>query len=178
MIDCIDCGVIQGHKLSGFFYTIYTNEVPILQEELKDEEIYETIGAKHYAELPVKHDVLNFVDDSNSVITADPGVDIEEYTRNYFKLLEIYYNSQKLKINTDKTQLMVCTMPRFMNQIENIEIETPEYTDNVKPQEQIKILGYLFNTRRNIDNQVKLKSACHAIMHIAYKHRTIMPQAA
>ena len=70
-------------------------------------------------------------------------------------------------------------MPRFMNHIEKMEIETPEYTDNVKPQEQIKILGYLFNTRGNIDNQVnKLKSSYHAIMHIAYKHRTIMPQAA
>ena len=66
-----------------------------------------------------------------------------------------------------------------MNQIEDMEILTPEYTDNVKPQEQIKILGYLFNARGNIDNQVnKLKSTCQAIMHIAYKHRTIMPQAA
>ena len=45
-------------------------------------------------------------------------------------------------------------MPRFANQIENMEIETPEGTENVKPQEQIKILGYLFNTRGNIDNQV------------------------
>ena len=59
------------------------------------------------------------------------------------------------------------------------EIETPEETDNVKPQDQIKILGYLFNTRGNIDNQVnKLKSTCHAIMHIAFKHKKIMPQAA
>ena len=74
---------------------------------------------------------------------------------------------------------MVCAMPRFKNQIEDMEIETPEYTDNVKPQEQIKILGYLFNTRGNINNQVnKLKSTCHAIMHIAFKHRKIMPQAA
>ena len=74
---------------------------------------------------------------------------------------------------------MVCAMPRFMNQIENMEIETPENTENVKPKTQIKILGYLFNTRGNIDNQVnKLKSACHAIMHIAFKHRTIMQKAA
>ena len=87
MIDCLDCGVIQGSKLSGLLYTICTNEVPILQEVLKDEEICNTIGAKHYTELSVKHDVVNFVDDSNSVITADPGVDIEEYTRNHFKLL-------------------------------------------------------------------------------------------
>ena len=42
-----------------------------------------------------------------------------------------------------------------------------------------KILGYLFNGRGNIDNQVnKLKSTCHAIMYVANKHRTIMPQAA
>ena len=60
-----------------------------------------------------------------------------------------------------------------------MEIQTPDHTDNVKPQEQIKILGYLFNRRGNIDNQVnKLKSTCHAIMYIANKHRTIMPQAA
>ena len=83
-IDCLDCGVIQGSKLSGLLYTIYTNEVLILQEVLKDEEICNTIGAKYYEELPVKHDVVNFVDDSNSVITADPGVDIEDYTNNYY----------------------------------------------------------------------------------------------
>ena len=64
-----------------------------------------------------KHNVVNFVDDSNNVITAEPCIDIGNYTNQYFKLLEIYYNSQKLKINTDKTQLLVCSMPRFMNQI-------------------------------------------------------------
>ena len=47
MIDCLDCGVIQGIKLSGLLYTIYTNKVLIPQEVLKDEEICETIGAKH-----------------------------------------------------------------------------------------------------------------------------------
>ena len=99
MIDCLDCRVIQGSKLSGLPYTIYTNKVLILHKVLENEEICETIGAKHYADLPVKHDVVNFLDDSNSVITADRGVNIEEYTRSYFKLLEIYYNSQKLKIN-------------------------------------------------------------------------------
>ena len=133
MIDCLDCSVIQGSKLSGLLYMIYTNVAQILQEVLNDEETCNTIGAKYYEELPLKHDIVNFVDDSNSVITADPGVDIEEYTNNYFKLLEIYYNSQKQKINTDKTQLLVCSEPRFMNQIEEMEIPTPEYTDNVRP---------------------------------------------
>ena len=73
----------------------------------------------------------------------------------------------------------MCSMPRFINQIKEIEIQTPKGTDNVKPQEQIKILEYLFNGRGNIDNQVnKLVSTTSAIMYIAYKHQTIMPQAA
>ena len=59
MIYCLDCGVIQGSKLSGLLYTIYTNEVSILHEVLENEEICETIGAKHYPELPVQHDVVN-----------------------------------------------------------------------------------------------------------------------
>ena len=66
--------------------------------------------------------MVNFFDDSNSIITAEPEVDIEDYTNNYFNLLDIYYNSQKLKINTDKTQLLICSMPRFMSQIENMEM--------------------------------------------------------
>ena len=70
-------------------------------------------------------------------------------------------------------------MPRFMNQIEDMEIQTPEGTPNVKPQEKIKMLGHLLNGRGNIDNQVnKLISTTSAIMYIAYKHRNIMPQAA
>ena len=70
-------------------------------------------------------------------------------------------------------------MPRFNYQIENMEIITPDDTKNVKPHKQIKSLGYLFNCRGNIYNQVnKLISTTSAIMYIEYKHRTIMPQAA
>ena len=102
MIDCLDCGVVLGSKLSGLLYTIYTNEVPILQNILTNQHVCNTISANYYEKLLVTHNVVNFVDDSESVITTDPEVDIEDYTNNYFKLLEIYYNIQKLKINTEK----------------------------------------------------------------------------
>ena len=120
--------------------------------------------------------VVNFVDDSNSVISAKPGEDLEQYVNSYFKLLEIYYNSKKLKVNKNKTQILVCSMPRFLNQIIEMEIKTPPDINNVKPQEQIKVLVYLFNGRGNIDNQVNATgSTIGGLFHIAYKYRKIMP---
>ena len=63
--------------------------------------------------------------------------------------------------------------------MENMEIQTPDHTPNVKPQKQIKILGYLFNGRGNIENQVnKLISTTIAIFYLAYKHRNHMLQEA
>ena len=76
MIYCLDSGVVQGSKLSCLLYGIYTNEVPILQNILTNQDVCNTIGAHFYEKLPVNHDVVNFVDDSHSVITADPGVNI------------------------------------------------------------------------------------------------------
>ena len=115
MIDCLDCGVVKGSKLSGLMYTIYTNEVPSLQQILTNKEVCDTVGAKFCENRSVAHTVVKFLDDSSSIIPADPGTDIEEYRNSYFKLLEIYYNSQKLKIITDKTQLRLCSVPRFFN---------------------------------------------------------------
>ena len=95
-ISCLPCGIVQGSTLSGVLCTLYTNEFPLLQEVIRDKEIYYTVGANHYEELTAEHIVVSFVDDSNSVISAKPGEDLEQYVNSYFMLLEIYYNSWKL----------------------------------------------------------------------------------
>ena len=71
-INCLPCGVVQGSKLSGLLYTLYTNDVLLLQEILKNKNVCEIVGAEFQENLKVEHVVVNFVDDSNSVITADP----------------------------------------------------------------------------------------------------------
>ena len=178
-ITCLPCGVVQGSKLSGLLYTLYTNEVPLLQNILNNNEICETIGIEPQDTTTIEHVVVNFVDDSNSVIAANPGTDLDEYTNRYFRLLEIYYNSQKLKINTDKTQILVCSMPRFIDEIKNLEIITQADIENVKPKAQIKILGFLINGRGNIDNQLNaLSSVVGGLLHIANKYKNIMTKPA
>ena len=47
-------------------------------------------------------------------------------------------------------------MPRFVDQIKETETITPDDIENVKPQEQIKVLGYLINGQGNIPMQVWL----------------------
>ena len=78
-ITCLLCGVLLGSKLSGLLYTIYTNKVPLLQTIMENRKICQQIGAANYEELPVEHTMVNFIDDSNSVISAKPGSDMEKY---------------------------------------------------------------------------------------------------
>ena len=70
-------------------------------------------------------------------------------------------------------------MPRFINQIKNMNITTPPDINNIKPKEQIKFVGYLFNGRGNIDNQINATSSTiGGLFHIAYKFQKNMPQPA
>ena len=43
-IKCLPCGVVQGSKLSGILYTIYTNEVPILHKILYNTNVCRVIS--------------------------------------------------------------------------------------------------------------------------------------
>ena len=47
------------------------------------------------------------MDDSNNIITTSSSEDIEQYINKYFKLIEEFYNINKLKINPDKSKLMI-----------------------------------------------------------------------
>ena len=70
-------------------------------------------------------------------------------------------------------------MPRFINEIKDLEIITQPDIENVKPKAQIKILGFLINGRGNIDNQLNaLSSVVGGLLHIANKYKNIMTKPA
>ena len=50
----------------------------------------------------IEHVTIQYVDDSNNIITSNDSNGIELYINKYFKLLESFYNLNKLKINPDK----------------------------------------------------------------------------
>ena len=69
-------------------------------------------------------------------------------------------------------------MPRLLDKHKNIKISTAPNLPDVKPVEQIKILGYLFNARGDIVSQVNsLVSSTSALFHLASLHSSSMNYA-
>ena len=112
--DCKDCSVVQESKLSGLLYCINTNEEPSVHNMLYNNEFtQELLGRDKFTNTDISHTVVNFVDDSNSIIGFKNPTIIQDYLNNYIKIMSIYYNSQKLKINEDKTALMLISQPKY-----------------------------------------------------------------
>ena len=90
----------------------------------------------------VDHMTVNFVDDSTNVIAFNDHTQIQSYLSNYYTLIHNYYNINKLKINADKTQLLMVYKAKHIENFKNFYF----YANNfkIKPKKVIKILGFLF----------------------------------
>ena len=53
----------------------------------------------------MEHTVVNFVDDSNSLISLQEPSEANMYIDRYFKILEYYYKQNKLVLNPEKTNV-------------------------------------------------------------------------
>ena len=87
----------------------------------------------------IEHNVAQFVDDSNSVISFKDRSQISDYLNTYFHLLKVFYNMSKLQINDSKTNLMTVNNPRHEDQAKNIIVNTR--TNIIRPKEKFKVLG-------------------------------------
>ena len=72
------------------------------------------------------------------------------YIKNYFDLLKLFYNTNELQINDDKTNLLAINKPNKKKQAEEIEHKIENKL--VKPQEQIKLLGWIVNKRMDLES--------------------------
>ena len=148
----MNCSVIQGSKLSGLLYTLYTNEIPLLHT-LMNNDIYTGL-TQHTTTTATKiaHSTVNFVDDSTNITSSQQKDDITEYTNKFYTLLEAVYNTNKLKINNDKTKLMVTCKPKHRKDTKTIKITASGH--KVKQVNKAKILGYTMLNNLNHDNHI------------------------
>ena len=68
--ESLEVSVIQGSKLSGLLYNLYSNEVPLVHKLMNDPMQVDILEEVKSRDKEIEHKVTNFVDDSNSVIAS------------------------------------------------------------------------------------------------------------
>ena len=69
--EALPCSVIQGSKLSALLYTLYINEVTVMHKLMND-ELYNKLTGENIINNnnTIHHDILQYVDDSNNIIST------------------------------------------------------------------------------------------------------------
>ena len=87
----LPCSVIQGSKLSALLYTVYINEVTVLQKLMGTELYGQITNDMSIKSERIDHDIIQYVDDTNNIIYGNNAEEVEKYSNAYFKLIECFY---------------------------------------------------------------------------------------
>ena len=119
---------------------------------MKDEIFTKLTGKPLIPTKDFEHSTINFVDDStNLIMTKDPKI-LQNYLDNFYLLLRNVYNTNKLIINRDKTEIMIACKNRHRKMTKNIQMYADEF--KVKQVNQVKILGFLIQSNLHNDSQI------------------------
>ena len=95
---------------------------------------------------------------------------MQEYINKFYNLLEAVYNINKLKINNDKTELMVIYKNHFRKDTKHIQMTASGH--KVKQVSKVKILGYIMQSNLHNDKHIaKIISNINNRLHNIKKTR-------
>ena len=100
----------------------------------------------------IDHFILNYIDDSTNIISSKDTNILQKYITDYYRLLEAYYNANKLLINNDKTVLLVSCTKDMRKNADNIQFYSGKYL--IKQSSSIKILGYILTNDLSHDKYI------------------------
>ncbi len=144
-LPSLQCSVVQGSKLSGTLYTLYTNEIPLLHK-LMNTKHYDYVTLKpHTIHDNITHTTINFVDDSTNLVSSNNHDKLTNYLTDFYTLLHSYYTINKLKINADKTELLITCKQHLKTQADMVTMTALNYT--IQQKQTTKILGYILNNK-------------------------------
>lgn len=166
----VNCGTIQGSKLSGLLFNIYNNEIPLLYK-LINSDIYFKIGGSKLNTKNINHQITNFVDDNSNIISFKNHEDIKNYLENFFLLLKRFYNINKVKLNSDMTKLTIVLKNSMESIFKNFTFRAGN--DTIKNCSSIKILGTIIKSDLKLDKSIN--ELCSVLHHRIHNIRRLTP---
>ena len=172
----INCSVLQGSKLSSILYVLYCNEIPLLHKLVGSQIMAPLIGNTLPFNISnISHHITQYVDDSTNVIASKDPKDLQLYIKTYFKVLEEYYNLNKLSINADKSKLLIITKPNLRNITSQIKLQANKYT--IEQSQKIKVLGIFitsgFNNIATVNSIISKVNFCLTVLNEIFKYSNI-----
>ena len=93
------------------------------------------------------------------VIAFQSPNDIQLYLNKFYLLLYNYQLINKLCINSDKTQLMICHQPKHNDFLKDFFFMAKD--DKIENSNSLKILGFVL--RYNLDNETQIGNLCASL---------------
>ena len=168
----VNVGVPQGSILGPLCYVLFTNDLP--------ETVLDNQSHVHWSHLTTHcaecGGLCCFADDSTYSVSSDDQDILENKLNERYAVLAQYMGNNKLKLNDDKTHLLIMTTKQKQRLINiNVKIDTP--TEEIRPIKSEKLLGifiqddlkwtdYIQNNEKSLIKQ--LNSRLNALKMISY----------
>merc|ERR1712082_198481 len=95
--------------------------------------------SKHTVHTDTTHTTVNFVDDSTNLISNKSAHTLTLYLTDFYTLLHSFYTINKLKINADKTELLVTFKPHLRHTADTVKMHA--HSHEIQQKSTTKILG-------------------------------------
>ena len=114
--------------MSSLLYIIYTNEIPLLSNIMTKPLLKVLTNENPYSETcDISTYTIQYVDDSSNMISTKNIDLLQEYTKKFFRLLEVYYQINMLTLNQDKSKFMIICKGSIQNKANNVKLKASNY---------------------------------------------------